>query len=74
MSSAGLGAVGDGTLVSLRRLLEVFRPSTVAACAVRTWKSVHYFLLASYFAVSCPAVGVQGIGFFGRCCGAQCLA
>ena len=42
------------SLVSPRRLLEVFRPSTVAACAVRTWKSVHYFLLASYFAVLCP--------------------
>ena len=27
------------------------------ACAVRTWKSVHYFLLASYFAVLCLVFG-----------------
>ena len=36
---------------------KVLRPSIVAVCAVRTWNSVHYFLLASYFAVLCPVFG-----------------
>ena len=58
-AAAGAGrARVPSSLVSLRRLLEVLRPSTVAACAVRTWKSVHYFLLASYFAVLCPVFGL----------------
>ena len=58
-AAAGAGrARVPSSLVSLRRLLEVLRPSTVAARAIRIWKSMHYFLLASYFAVLCPVFGL----------------
>ena len=69
------------TLVSLRRLLEVLRPSAVAACAVRTWKFGALFpyglvpgsLVSRCLGVAC---GVQGIGSFGRFSGysPRCLA
>ena len=37
-AAASGGRAGVHGHVSLRWLSEVFRPSTVAACAVRTWK------------------------------------
>ena len=60
-----------------------FTPHTaiVAACAVRTWKSVHYFFLALYFAVLCPVFGCclwsaknWILWEMPWCSGAQCLA
>ena len=64
-------SLGSSSCVSLRWLSKnILFKSLLALPALGN--TVHYFLLASYLAVTCSVSGCciwcQRVGFFGRCC------